>query len=102
MGQPGLLHQVPNQQSMILLDQNMLLGIIPEQAFQPPIGNVQTVSPVSCQKFHIHRLNTLLKIIGPENAYMAAFHFVIGIAELPANPLGKVPRYANSKQTAGF
>ena len=55
---------VPSQQSMILLDQKVLFGIIPEQAFQPPMGDVQAVSPVSSQKFHVHRLNTLLKVIG--------------------------------------
>ena len=57
---------------------------------------------MSRKEFHTQTLDAPLEFAGTKNPDVAAFDFVVRIAELPADPLREVARHTDSEQAAGL
>jgi hypothetical protein len=78
-GDARLLHQVPDQQAMVLTDRPVVGAAGPEQAAQPPVRYVERVGPVAPQALETVALDGSAQPAAAEDANVPAGDLVIGV-----------------------
>ena len=101
-GDPRLLHDVPDQQAVVAIDQPRVVAGGADQALEPPVGGVDAVGVVIALEAGTGPRQAIDQRLAAVDAHVPLVGAAVVVGQRPADAFGQVARDADHQRAAGL